>query len=107
MAQHRLLATALALLCATAVHRLADARITEAAVVRDDRRVILLANPFGCAPSRWPVVGTRAAVRAQSARAVSPVKCSAGFAGLSTGILPEVCGAWLGAGSARMATSTW
>ena len=50
MARHRLLATVLALLCAAAVQRVADARITEASVVRDDRRVILLANPFGCAP---------------------------------------------------------
>lgn len=59
MAQKRLLATVLALLCAAAVQRLADARITEASVVRDDRRVILLANPFGCAPLML-AVGTRA-----------------------------------------------
>ena len=50
MAQHRLLATVLALLCVAAFHRLADARITEASVVRDDRRVIRLANRFGCTP---------------------------------------------------------
>ena len=40
-----------------------DGRITDAAVVRDDRRVILLANPFGCGLASGPGLGSACAPR--------------------------------------------